>query len=186
MIGRASSILSLASTLAVLAYAFDLAGRAPARSAFHNRATVVALVIAALWWTWRARRRAGTWTDLVATGLAFFFGLAIVLLMLVHLATIVALRLSASTPFHYDFRFYSLVLTGVAILLPGLVLLRAASGLAVGDADARRWAWRAVLALLALNLPLIPLQGFALGFSGGAGATALALVGARGSPDDRA
>src|SRR3970282_1004141 len=64
--------------------------------------------------------------------------------------------------FSYDFRFYSLVLVGLLILLPGFLCLRHARGLTQGEASAYRHARRATLWLLGVNLPLIPIQGFAV------------------------
>ena len=58
----------------------------------------------------------------------------------------------------YDFRFYSLILVGVIILVQSLRCVHAAPCVAAGRRRARRDAWRATAILTALTVPLIPLR----------------------------
>ncbi len=100
-----------------------------------------------------------------------FCGLGNALLGGAHLFGVITRALGAksfseASVFTYDFRFYSLVLLGLLIAVPGFLCLVYAQGLTRGDASARKntlWlsAW-----LLAINGPLIPLQGFAVLLSG--------------------
>lgn len=67
--------------------------------------------------------------------------------------------------FTYDFRFYSLVLLGVVIAIPGFLCLVSARGITKGSAQAWKKAVWSSVALLAVNVPLMPLQGFAVGLA---------------------
>ena len=58
----------------------------------------------------------------------------------------------------YDFRIYSLVLFGAVILAGGLTALRASVGIARGQEDARRRASNAFLMVLAVVVPVMPMQ----------------------------
>jgi hypothetical protein len=58
----------------------------------------------------------------------------------------------------YDFRIYSLLLFGVVILAGGLTAIRASAGIVRGDSDARRRASRAMLMVLAVVIPVMPMQ----------------------------
>ncbi len=82
-------------------------------------------------------------------------------------------------PFVYTFRFYSLVLLGVLLIVAGLIAAIEAERLARGH----RAGWRASLsvwtAILVINLPLVPLQGFAVLFSVLAALGLLLLAGTR-------
>ncbi len=81
----------------------------------------------------------------------------------VHLGAILTLILRGDA-FAYDFRFYSLVLVGVVAIIPAI------SGLLPGRSRVR-----AAALLLAINVPLIPLQDFAIAFTI-AGAATLAIL----------
>ena len=80
----------------------------------------------------------------------------------------------------YDFRGYALVLLGVVLVVPALVCVLAAPGLVRGE----RRAWRAAMlgfaALAMVNVPLMPLQGFAIALSAAAALGLLVLFGVRG------
>lgn len=104
-----------------------------------------------------------------------FLGLLSAILMTVHLLTVLLMPFRNLAAFTYSFRFYSLCLLGVAVLVPAIVCLRSVRGLVAADPDARRRAQQATLVILALNLPLVPLQDFALAFAGGALGNALIL-----------
>src|SRR6185436_9854120 len=58
----------------------------------------------------------------------------------------------------YDFRIYSLLLFGTVILAGGLTAIRASAGIARGDSHARRRASRAMLVVLAVVIPVTPMQ----------------------------
>lgn len=60
----------------------------------------------------------------------------------------------------YTLRFYSLLLFGMAVAVPGYVCVVSARPLTEGQARAWRQACWATLWLLAVNVPLIPLNGF--------------------------
>ena len=63
--------------------------------------------------------------------------------------------------FVYDFRLYSLVLLGACQIAGGLRCLSTSWRLARGDARAWRAALAAATLLLIVNVPLMPIQGFA-------------------------
>ncbi len=131
-----------------------------------------------LWEGWR--RRAPIPLLLVAA-VNVVCGLGNLLLGGAHLVVVLSRALaghgfSGAEVFAYDFRFYSLVLVGLLILLPGFLCLRHARGLTQGEASAYRQARRATLWLLAVNLPLIPIQGFAGMLSALAGLNLFALL----------
>jgi len=118
---------------------------------------------------------------LLLTAVNVVCGLANLLLGGAHLVAVLRRALAGqgfggAEVFAYDFRFYSLLLVGLLILLPGFLCLRHARGLTQGEASAYRQARRATLWLLAVNLPLIPIQGFAVLLSAFAGANLLALL----------
>jgi hypothetical protein len=122
----------------------------------------------------RARRagRAGIPTALAS--LTLFAGCMVGVLAAMHAATIVALRIAAwqsGGSFGYDFRFYALMLLAAVLVAAGVALVRHAPGLSRGEPEARRRTLFTLVALVAVNAPLAPLQAFAIGV----GALALAL-----------
>lgn len=96
----------------------------------------------------------------------YFVGALIGTLGMAHLVAvvIVAIHRGHQHQFIYSFRFYSLTLLGVLLIALGLMAANEAR-LARGQ----RAAWRASLlvwtAIVAINLPLVSLQGFAVLFS---------------------
>jgi len=60
----------------------------------------------------------------------------------------------------YTLRFYWLLLLGMAVTVPGFLCVASARQLTEGQASAWRQACWATLWLLAVNVPLIPLNGF--------------------------
>ncbi|HYI10932.1 MAG TPA: hypothetical protein VEK57_17885 [Thermoanaerobaculia bacterium] len=123
---------------------------------------VLATVIAAL----RLRRASLPLVRLLIAVYGYFAGALIGTLGVAHLVAIVVASLGRGRQqFVYSFRFYSLVLLGVLLIMTGLMAAMQAAHLARGH----RGAWRASLsvwtAILAINLPLVPLQGFAIVFS---------------------
>jgi hypothetical protein len=104
---------------------------------------------------------------LLITIYSYFAGGLVGALGLNHLAAVVieAIKQGHRQQFIYDFRFYSLVLLGALLIATGIAASVVATGLARGE----RAAWRVSLSvwiiILAVNLPLVPLQGFAVAFS---------------------
>jgi hypothetical protein len=138
---------------------------------------VLATVIAAL----RLRRARLSLTRLLIALYGYSAGALIGTLGVAHLAAVVVASLDGGRQhqFVYSFHFYSLVLLGVLLIVTGLVAAMQAAHLARGH----RAAWRASLsvwtAILAINLPLVPLQGFAVVFSVLAGLELVLLGGMR-------
>lgn len=132
---------------------------------------LVALVVflaaigAAVWLAIDARRRRAPEPLVGAVGLCC--GLVTVGLMALHLMAVVGRAISGKgfggqAHFAFDFRFYSLLLVAVVIIIPGLVFVMHARRLTDGDATAWKRALWASGALLLINVPLVPIQAFAL------------------------
>lgn len=128
---------------------------------------LVALVVTALAtaiFVWRTAR-SGRGIDLAAATLDFAAGLLMASLAAAHSATVAVVAARRAGPFIYDFRFYALLLLGAVLIALALAGLLAAPGVARGDRGARRRAMLAAGGLLLVTLPLMPLQGFAIGFA---------------------
>lgn len=97
----------------------------------------------------------------------YFAGALIGMLGLAHLVAVVigSINRGRQHQFTYNFHFYALIQLGVLLVAAGLMAAVVSPRMARGQ----RAAWRASLfvwaAILAINLPLVPLQGFALLFS---------------------
>lgn len=78
-------------------------------------------------------------------------------------------------PFVYDFRFYSLMLLGLLFIVPGYLGVVAAARLLGATGSSMRWLMLVWCAVLCVDLPLIPIQGFAILFSALAAIGLLAL-----------
>lgn len=124
---------------------------------------VVATVITTL----RRRRAPLPWLRLAASVYGYFAGALIGALGVAHSVAVVMTSISRGrqNEFVYSFHVYSLVLLGMLLIATGVVGATQAAYLARGD----RAAWGASTsvwtAIVAINLPLIPLQGFAILFS---------------------
>ena len=85
-------------------------------------------------------------------------------------AHLVAVSLAAvdggRLPFVYTFRVYSLVMLGVLLVATGLIAAVQARRVALDPRGRWRASFTVWAAMLAINLPLVPLQGFAILFSG--------------------
>ena len=128
---------------------------------------VLAAIAAAVWLAVKARRRLAPEQLAAAGAVDLFCGLVILGLMALHLAAVIGRAVSGqgfggAAHFAYDFRFYSLLLFGVVIIIPGLVFVVHARRLTEGDAGVWRRALWASGVLLLINIPLIPIQAFAL------------------------
>lgn len=110
------------------------------------------------------RRGARGWRFARATWLAFY-ALALIAMMGAHSGEILYHTLRGDTAFDgsvwtYNFRVYALHLLGAVLIWQGAVCLRAAFRIGQGDWLARREALRAVLIVLAIVLPLVPIHAF--------------------------
>ena len=128
---------------------------------------VLAAVGAAVKLAVDARRRRPPAPLATVGAIDLFCGLVIVGLMALHLAAVVGRAVSGQgfggeAHFAYDFRFYSLLLLGVVIIIPGLVFVTYARRLTEGDAEAWKHALWASGVLLLINIPLVQIQAFAL------------------------
>ena len=132
---------------------------------------IVALIVllaaigAAVWLVTDARRRRAP--EPLVGAIDLFCGLQTLGLMALHLAAVVGRAIAGNgfggqARFAYDFRFYSLLLLAVVIIIPGLVFAVHARRLTDGDARARKRAFWASGALLFINIPLVHIQAFAL------------------------
>ncbi len=156
---------------------------------------LMGVAVATLVFFFYVRRRSGLGVLLALGIFAFFCGLIIFVLSSLHLIAVISRPISGrglgnAPAFTYDFRFYSLVLVGLLIAVPGFICVVAARGLTRDSASAWRTALWSNLLLLAVNGPLIPIQGFATGFSALALLNLAGLVASRkkflGSPDRQA
>ncbi|MGH9382903.1 MAG: hypothetical protein ACRD2N_01215 [Vicinamibacterales bacterium] len=112
---------------------------------------------------WQSPRRTSV-RQALAGSLAFFSGLITAGLGLGHLSGVLVVELRRS-PFHYDFRVYALLLLGATLVAMGARLATASARVARGEHAAWGPAIGAATALLAINLPLAPIQGFAVALS---------------------
>ncbi len=123
-------------------------------------AAVVATVIA----TRRLMRDHVPVVRLLIAAYTYFAGALIGALGVAHLAAVVVVSIGRGrqSRFLYDFRFYSLVLLGAVLIATGVMAAMQSEWFARGH----RVAWRTSLSvwatILAINLPLVPLQGFAV------------------------
>jgi hypothetical protein len=114
-----------------------------------------------------ARRRRAPEPLATVGAIDLFCGLVILGLMALHLAAVVGRAVSGQgfggeARFAYDFRFYSLLLLGVVIIIPAVVFVMHARRLTEADAEAWKRALWASGALLLINVPLVRIQAFAL------------------------
>jgi len=140
--------------------------------------------IAGLFVFFSARRRKVPSAFATVAGLDVFCGLENLLPGGAHLTSVLGQALSGKAPeggapFTYDFRFYSLVLLGVLLVVLGMPCLLAARGLARGDASGWRMAFWSSLSLLVINAPLVTIQDFARGLGGAALANLIGLAATR-------
>lgn len=119
----------------------------------------VASAVAAFVVAVQLRRLQGPQMRIVAAIYGYFAGCLIGALGCSHL---VAITILSAGKGDYDFHFYSLLLLGVLLLVGGFLGAVTSYSLASG----KRTYWRASLtvwlAILIINLPLVPLQGFAV------------------------
>jgi hypothetical protein len=109
------------------------------------------------------RKRGMSVGRLLGTTCIFFYGTFITVMLFMHNAVILGLHLferpNGEIP-AYSFHHYSLLLLGTVLIVQGIRSLRAALRLRSGAENAHREALRATLIVLALAVPLIPIQFF--------------------------
>jgi hypothetical protein len=111
------------------------------------------------------RKRGARGGRLLAVTLIFFYGIFLSVMLFMHNMVILGLRIferPAGSEFSYDFHLYSLILLGAVLLLQGIKSVRAALRLYGGDENGVGEARRAALLVLAVAIPLIPLQFFGI------------------------
>jgi hypothetical protein len=115
------------------------------------------------WWMLHLHRRGLRGGRYAAASAVAFLGLALVLTMTAHCIDVLS-RLAVGTgydgaAFVYNFRTYSLMLLGAILIACGARLVRVSLLIGASGTEARVQAIRAVLMVLALVAPLIPIQG---------------------------
>ena len=86
---------------------------------------------------------------------------------------------AGAVPFEYNFRYYSLLLVGFMQAIPAFLLLKSVRGLVRQKTEDWKRALRWSSVLLAVNIPLIPVQGFAVAFSAFTAMNLILLLAAR-------
>ena len=116
---------------------------------------------------------------LAAVGAATFFcGALIALLGLAHTLAVIS-RMFRRPAFEYDLRLYSLVMIGVLLIAGGVRCLSTSWHVARGDTRGWKAALGATTMLLVVTVPLMPIQGFAVGLSAFLIVALLALIATR-------
>jgi hypothetical protein len=157
-------LTAIASTVALL---FPSARELPSLAILLDLVPFGGVVAATVIATIRLRRVPLPLIRLLISVYGYFAGALIGTLGLAHLVAVVigAINRGRQHQFVYNFHFYSLIQLGVLLVAAGLMAAIESARLARGQ----RTAWRASLlvwtAILAINLPLVSLQGFAVLFS---------------------
>jgi hypothetical protein len=99
--------------------------------------------------------------QLLAMSYIFFYGIFITVMLFMHNLVILGLHLfEASNNNSYNFHLYSLILLGTILFLQGVRSLRGVLLLKAGDENGIRESLRATWIVLAVAIPLIPIQFF--------------------------
>jgi hypothetical protein len=129
-----------------------------------DRVVLVSVVLGCIGLGVRLWRRGARRRLLASAIVAGSYGVVLTVSMAAHIVDILwrwyVGHTYAGTPLVYDFRLYSLLLLGVALIACGMSLLRAADALASGEVRGRGSAAAAAACALAIVLPLIPIQSF--------------------------
>lgn len=136
-----------------------------------------AVIGATIWFAVRAQGRGAGRLAALGT-VTFFTGALIASLGSVHTLAVIG-RALREPAFEYDFRLYSLVMLGGCQVAGGLRCLSTSWNVTRGDARAWKAAVVATTLLLVLNAPLMPIQGFAVGFSAFLFVAAISLIATR-------
>jgi hypothetical protein len=145
---------------------------------------MIGMIIGSIGFAVAMRRRGVPGALVAAAAIVLYCGVVVASLGTMHLLAVVGRALAGrgSGPggtFVYDFRFYSLLLFGVTLITPAMAALTAVRRITRADAAGGRVAVSASLVLLALNIPLVPIQAFAMAPSVFALANLVALWSAR-------
>jgi hypothetical protein len=112
------------------------------------------------------RKQGASVRRMSAIAYVFFYGVFLTVMLFMHNFVILGLRIfepSAKGYSTYDFYLYSLILLGAVLFLQGVCSLRAAFLLKNGDDESGvRVAQRASWTVLAIAVPLIPIQFFGI------------------------
>jgi hypothetical protein len=122
---------------------------------------LIAVTAATVAFLWRVRRYQAPIALIAGSALGFFSGLLTAGWAVGHLGGVAVVELTRS-PIRYSFRVYALLLLGVTLVVLGASLAAASARVVHGERPAWRRAVWAALALLAVNVPLAPIQGFAV------------------------
>ena len=128
---------------------------------------MIGMIVGSIGFAAAARRRRVPGALVAAAAIDLYCGVVIASLGTMHLIAVVGRALAGKGggpggTFVYDFRFYALLLFGVTLIIPAVAALTAVRRLTRGDAAGGRLAVSASLVLLALNIPLVPIQAFAM------------------------
>jgi hypothetical protein len=119
----------------------------------------VTVIFAGMIW-----RKGGTgFRRLLGITCVFFYGTFITVMLLTHNIVILGLHIferSGGTDSAYNFHFYSLLLLGSILIFQGAKSLGAAVMLKNGNENADKTALKSTLIVLAVVVPLIPIQFF--------------------------
>ena len=126
-------------------------------------------IVASIVFAFRKKNAATSKIQIVVGTYNFFCGLLILLLSSCHFIVILSeiflgKTLSDRIAFSYNFRFYSLLLLGAILIFLSCKLLKCSVGILNRDLGSLKSAINALLFLLAINIPLVPIQGFATAF----------------------
>jgi len=139
---------------------------------------VLVVVIGATVWFATAARGRGAGVLAAVGAVTFFCGALIGSLGVAHTLAVIG-RALRGPAFEYDFRLYALVMLGVSQIAGGFRCLSTSWNVARGDARAWKAALAATTLLLVVNVPLMPIQGFAVGLSAFSVVTLLTLIATR-------
>jgi hypothetical protein len=126
---------------------------------FIFKLTITAIFTFLLWKQGKSKRH------LIGITYIFFYGTFITVMLFMHNFVILGLRIFEPTYdkyLTYDFHLYSLILLGSLLFLQGIRSLQAALLLKEGDEKGFPKARRATLFVLAVSVPLIPIQFFGI------------------------
>ena len=121
----------------------------------------VTAVFAALLW-----KQGTNIKRLIGATYVFFYGTFITVMLFMHNLVILGLKIFGDSTKDqqpaYDFHLYSLILLGSVLIYQGIRSLRAAWMMKTGNENGAREALRATWVVLALAVPLIPIQFFGM------------------------
>lgn len=126
---------------------------------FIAKLAATAIFVLLLW------KRGISGKQLLGIAWIFFYGTFMTVMLFMHNIVILGLRIferTNDTKFSYDFHLYSLILLGSILFWQGIRSIRAALLLRAGDENGSCEAMRATWIVLAVAIPLIPIQFFGI------------------------